>query len=105
MFPTFIFKSSSALCLVFIELAGSQRRKLFCFKEDYNGVPDLSDLPPARNFELPNMYIVEIAFLALKCLLKFKYPRYPNGRKMYIGTVPVFEISVKKTNGAKFKLF
>ena len=53
MFPTFIFKSSSALCLVFIELAGSQRRKLFCFKEDYNGVPDLSDLPPARNFELP----------------------------------------------------
>ena len=49
----FYFKSSSALCLAFIELAGSQRRKLFCFKEDYNGVPDLSDLPPARNFELP----------------------------------------------------
>ena len=56
----------------FIELAGSQRRKLFCFKEDYNGVPDLSDLPPARNFELPilkkQLFQLSNAYLNLNTL-------------------------------------
>ena len=41
-------------------------------------------LAPCQKFWIT--YTAEIAFIALKSILKSKHPKYPNGRKMHIRT-------------------